>query len=134
MGKKTDPNCSPDNCPIMERYHAYSTGGCEGRNEIGIYEEKGEKTEGVENCALRCDRDDTCISFEFSKLGWDSHAEPNRCALSRTCDYEQSRKLLNSDVCLYVKGKDVDGHTNSNNDGESTFHRHCEFKGELEFF
>jgi len=133
-GETEDPNCDVDNCPIIEGYQAYQTGGCEGRNEGGIFFEDGERTEGLENCALRCDQDRKCRSFEFSKLGWDHHAEPNRCSLSRTCTYEESRKILYSDTCLYEKGKDVDGGNLSNNDGESTHHRHCEFKGDLEFF
>ena len=78
----------------------YPTGGCEGRNELG------ETQDTREDCRTRCLQEDTCVSFEYQKVGFEFHVESIwRCALSTTCTHDESVKLRYSDKCLYVKGK-----------------------------
>merc|ERR1719336_3471248 len=110
----------------------YPTGGCEGRNE------GGESFDSLSDCKERCDLDDTCISFEVSKKSqsWhEIHPEKSRCSLSTSCTFDESRKLLHHEDCLYVKGQNVDSGTPlSNNSGESTRHTHCPFGDTYKYF
>jgi len=131
-GEEPDRNCQLDPCPIIEGFQMYATGGCEGRNEIIETPD-----ESLNDCRTRCLQEDTCVSFEYAKAGFEFHVEHTRCALSTTCTYDESVKLRYSDKCLYVKGLNVDGDDAtpiSNHDGEHTHFRHCAIEGDLAKF
>jgi len=120
-GEPLDPNCHDIECPEQEGYQMFETGGCSGHDKLGIY------FESLDECAHRCENEDSCVSFEYSKV-WDNHPEPHRCALSATCTYDFSRQALNDQNCLYVKGIDVPANdaTQSGSSGNSKFpYIHC---------
>jgi len=122
-GEPLDPNCERDYCPYQAGYLTYETGGCRGYNELGTF------FTTLEQCAQRCDSEDSCVSFEFSKP-FPNHPEPNRCALSSTCTYDDSAMDSSNQNCLYIEdsanprnGEFPPGL--SDDDGRTTHHRVC---------
>ena len=63
----------PSNVITTKYYIGYSTGGCSGRNELGITTKPS-----VEDCASACDALSDCVSFEYKR-------SQTNCMLSSTC-------------------------------------------------
>jgi len=123
-----DSNCIPDSCPVEPGFQMYSTGGCEGRNELGHFENNNPNAQGVTWCADLCRARDTCVSFVVAKRKFVFHAEAKKCYLSETCHHEDTEKLATSDDCFYerLRGHEDDVTPNSNNEGgEASHYRHC---------
>ena len=84
-------------CPSRNGYDNYNTGGCSGQNEIDVNHGKS-----LDECALQCNQDSTCISFEYEKPcdGCDT------CQLSATCTYNMTVKDPSDSFCFYEKNFD----------------------------
>ena len=78
-------------CPTKPGYDNYHTGGCSGRDELGVH------MISIDECAKRCNENAACVSFEFSKK------ESNLCYLSSSCRYHLSVKKDDDEMCLYEK-------------------------------
>ena len=63
----------PSNVITTKYYIGYSTGGCSGRNELGITTKPS-----VEDCASACDALSDCVSFEYKR-------SQTSCMFSSTC-------------------------------------------------
>lgn len=74
-------------------YNVYTTGGCAGRNELGITNQ-----DTIQDCQNECEAK-SCVSFEYGK-------ESKTCHLSSTCTYSKSVKDPNDPFYLYVRGYD----------------------------
>ena len=74
----------------MLGYEAYSTGGCEKRDEQGWH------INSRDDCADGCNQDKSCISFEYRKIG-------QLCRLSTSCSYNLTVKDASVDFCFYEK-------------------------------
>ena len=70
-------------CPTITGYNSYTTGGCNGRDELEDYRDVP-----LEFCQSKCNANPNCVSFE---------AEPQKkggfyCLLSSSCTYDLSKK------------------------------------------
>lgn len=65
----------PEEC--VTGYTNYPTGGCKGRNELGVF-----NLPSAAACAERCDSKPDCVSFEYRK----SRKSGTTCQLSSSCN------------------------------------------------
>jgi len=73
----------------------YNTGGCAGRNELGITNKPV-----VEECAAACDALSTCVSFEYKRSS-------TVCQLSSTCDrFDLTLNEVGNSYHWYLKVND----------------------------
>uniref|UniRef100_A0A7S4V4Q2 Apple domain-containing protein n=1 Tax=Ditylum brightwellii TaxID=49249 RepID=A0A7S4V4Q2_9STRA len=76
-------------------YMGYNTGGCAGRNELGITNKPV-----VEECAAACDALSTCVSFEYKRSS-------TACQLSSTCDrFDLTLNEVGNSYHWYLKVND----------------------------
>jgi len=101
----------------VDGYVGVNTGGCKGKNELGTIWKQS-----VYSCAISCDANEKCVSFEFGK-----DQKPSsyfRCALSKTCYHREDTAYNKNDSnFLYVKAdkvpeaEDVNGYEALNTGG-----------------
>ena len=78
-------------------YNVYTTGGCDGLNELGIVDDIAQA-----ECQARCSANSACISFEHRP--YISSSKPEKCQLSSSCTYDKSSQQSPSDWVLGVRG------------------------------
>ena len=83
---------SGKDCPAEPGYSEYHTGGCVGRNELGIF------FISRDDCADRCNQDSSCISFEYLKP-----EKGQSCQLSTSCKYSLTVNDSSDFYCFYEK-------------------------------
>ena len=76
----------------MDGFTLYSTGGCSGKDELGIT-----KGGSIQDCADSCEVEATCVSFEYTKHG-------STCVRSTSCDdFSLTVKNPDDPMLFYLK-------------------------------
>ena len=117
-----EANIAEQHAELLSEYTAHTTGGCVGRNELGVF-----TVDSIPACAAKCDEKDGCVSFEYQERGTRS-----KCQLSSSCDrLSLTVNDANSDWLWYLKesaansveflplGSKCDGYDNAIGGGNS---------------
>jgi len=95
---------APPSIQYIDGYEAHDTGGCQGRNELGVG-----PAGNVFECAKKCDKKDDCVSFEYQKNG-------KTCSLSSSCS-QLSLTVNNANDPNYWYRKIINGYVSHDTGG-----------------
>eukprot|EP00494_Astrolonche_serrata_P025870 UN26131 len=84
------PKVDDTECLSVETFVSYNTGGCVGKNELGVFYIT------LDECREKCLADSQCLSFEVEK-------DNERCHLSSSCVYDQTAKDPQDSFCFYER-------------------------------